>query len=257
MTVPLNALFGFFMVLTRLTGLFLVAPIFSNIVISIRIKAALIIALSAFLTSVQPHLDLPPLTMSAAVPGVISEVLTGVLLGFGFRMAMAAASIAGEIVGLNMGIGMARLLDPNSGLSAAMIQTFYGMLFTIIFLMLDGHHHLLRILNDSFATVPPGKGLSTASILPLLVSESSAMMGLGVRLAAPVLLPLFLLTTAIALISRAFPQANIITFAYGASAVVGMILIALSLPGLYEAFQESLRGADRFAFRVIQALSGA
>lgn len=257
MTLPLASLCAFVLVAMRLTGFFLAAPIFSNVVISIRVKIALLLSLAVFLTGALPAVSLPPFTMSAMVPGIVGEIVAGLLLGFGFRLIMGVAAMAGEVIGLQMGIGMASLLDTNSGQSADVLQSFYGLIFSVLFLTLDCHHHMLRILNDSFVAIPPAKALLSAQVVPLVVAQAGEMLACGCRLAAPVIVPLFLLTTAVAVMSRAFPQANILAFAYGASIVVGMILLALSVPSLREVIVELMHGADRYTGRVIQALSGA
>lgn len=249
----IDAIHCFMVVLLRLSGLAVVSPLFSNSVGSARVKSGLILLLALFISTTLPpahhgkqDIELMPL---------VGEFMIGNVLGFGFRLAYSAATMAGEIAGLQMGLGAASLIDANSGQSAALLESFYGMLFTVMFISLDGHHHMLRIFRESFIAIPAAGGLRQVPV-EMLIAQSGDMIGCGLRLAAPVVIPLMLLTVSMALVSRAFPQANIYSISYGVSMLAGMMFLAAATPGLRDAFGEVLHQADRNAVKFIHVLAG-
>lgn len=256
MTLSMSGFWGFVLVLIRLSGLVAVAPVFSSSIGSPRLKAGMLLILAAFISTTLPAGPREFGHLEAAVPCLAGEFIVGLFLGLGFRMALSAATMAGEIAGLQMGLGAASLIDQNSGQSAALLENFYGMIFTVLFIALDGHHHMLRIVRDSFLAVPAASALARPIPVEMLIAQSTEMLACGCRLAAPIVIPLLLLTVAMALVSRAFPQANIYSISYGMSMFAGLTYLAAATPGLRDAFWQMIKQADRHALRAIQALAG-
>lgn len=255
MNLSTGAIYTFMIVCVRLSGLAVVSPVFSSSIGSPRVKAGMILILSAFIASTLPHGPREIGKADVVIPALIGEFLIGNFLGLGFRLALSAATMAGEIAGLQMGLGAASLIDQNSGQSAALLESFFGMMFTVLFISLDGHHHMLRIFRESFLAVPAASAMTRQLPVESLIAQSGEMIGVGCRLAAPVVIPLLLLTVAMALVSRAFPQANVYSISYGVSMLAGMSFLAAATPGLRDAVWELIRGADRNAMRFIQAIA--
>lgn len=257
MSFVITGLWSFALILVRLSGLFAAAPLFSSVLISAKTKIGIAIFLSIFLAAALPTPNISMSNPDVALPAVAGEFVVGLLLGFGFRLAMTAAMIAGELVGLQMGLGAASLIDPSSGQNAALMGNFYSLAFTVLFVSFDGHHHLLRVLNESFRTMPLAGSKGIIPPIEQIIRQSGETLIHGCRLAAPVLIPLVMLTLASAWVSRIFPQANMLTVSYGISMFVGMLLLAASVPALGGAMWDSIQQADRYAMRVLRALSSA
>jgi flagellar biosynthetic protein FliR len=107
--------------------------------------------------------------------------------------------------------------------------------FGTLFLAFDGHHEVIRTLRASFDAVPPGGGRFNAEVILQLIPQTVAMFGIGIRLAVVVMLPLFLVSIGLALVSRAFPQANIFSLGYSITLLLGLVLLATAGPGLQAA----------------------
>jgi flagellar biosynthetic protein FliR len=240
----------FALVMVRLSGFMLLAPLFSGAFVSGRVKIAVVLAFSAFIAATLPAPSIPLDSFATILPAVVTEFLAGLLIGFGFNLAMSAMAMAGEMIGMQMGLGAASLFDPNSGIDGSLMSNLFMLLFTVLLVSMDGHHQMLRLLVASYTTVPVGgAGMDPLAWKPLL-AHSSEMLALGCRLSAPVVIPLLLLTMTVALISRAFPQVNVVSLTYGVSAIVGLLLLAASLPGMQAAVEESLHAAMECAARL-------
>lgn len=256
MTIPSAKLWMFLLVMVRLSGLMAFAPFFSSALLNPRSRLALLIALSLFMAASLPATVIRPLDSAGTlIPVLAQEFMAGLLLSAGFHIAMAGMSIAGELIGLQMGLGSASLFDPNSGQDGGLMSNFFVGMFIVLFLSLDGHHNMLRELFESYRVIPPGEAVCTAGALETVIGHSNEMLLFGLRLAAPVVIPLLLLTVTVALISRAFPQAGVISIVYGVGTLLGLLLLAATTPGLNSAVLETVKKADGCAYRVLQALT--
>jgi flagellar biosynthetic protein FliR len=254
MIIPMDRLWLFMLVLLRVSGVFALAPFFSSPMISARIKTAFVVVFSILLASSMPSRGNFPDATDMIAPAAM-EFGSGVLIGLGFHMTLAAFTAAGEVIGLQMGLGAASLFDANSGVDGALMSNFLAFTFTIVFLTLDGHHHVLRALAYSYTL--PGSVTSMDAAIQMLILQAGEMLSMGCRMAAPIVIPIFLLTVSTALISRAFPQANVISLSYGLSMLVGFVLLALTIPGLSEAVKSLTNSSDRAVMRMLNGLLGA
>jgi flagellar biosynthetic protein FliR len=197
------------------------------------------------------HVELPPGTLVAAIA---SEFLIGLLLAAGFRLAMTSVSIAGELIGLQMGVSAASIYDPMAASSSSVVPTFMGFLYSVIFLTLNGHHQVLRVLSESFTIVPPLKaGMPSFSIFMSQVAEMAAF---GCRLAAPIGIPIMLISLGTGLISRIFPQANVISLSYGLAMLTGLVLLAVMIGTFDTVVNDSIQHANKAVLRMLNALAG-
>jgi len=256
MTVSMSAFFAFGLALTRVSGLVVMAPLFYGTVASAKVKIGFVVILAIMLTSVRPPKEIDFANFSALATALAAEFAIGLLLAAGFRLAEASVTIAGELAGLQMGVGAASIYDANAGVSSTVMPHFFSVAFTMLFLTFDGHHHLLRALSESFITLPAGSAIRFPAP-ELLISQCMNAICFGFRVAAPIVVPLLIKTASIAMASRVFPQANVLSLSYGASMLVGFILLAASMPEFGSAVWHSIRDADVFTSNMMHALSGA
>src|SRR5271163_2020870 len=140
---------AFVLVLVRMAGLFLTAPVFSSKNINVMLKAAWIL-LVTFL--IFPVVDFKPETLPA--PGlalglaVIREVLVGLSIGMGATMILSGIQMAGQIADTQMGLGLANVIDPMTNTQVSVMGQFYYMVGILVFLSVNGHHMLIKALVD-------------------------------------------------------------------------------------------------------------
>ena len=167
---------------------------------------------------------------------------------------MASVTIAGELIGLQMGMGAAQLYDAQAASNSSAVPTFLGFFYSVIFLTLNGHHQILRVLSQSFEIVPPLKsGLPSFSIF---MGEVAEMTAFGCRLAAPIAIPLVLISLGTGLISRIVPQANVISLSYGLAMLTGLILLATTMSAFDGVVHDSIQHANRSVVNMLHGLAG-
>jgi flagellar biosynthetic protein FliR len=219
-----------FLVSLRLGALFLVAPGFGTLRMPIQFRVLLTVGLAAALAgALGKHAIAVPDTALGLVASGLAESAVGGLLGFGLLAAFAAFAVAGRAMDLQIGFGVANLIDPTSRTQSPQLETMLNLLALAVFFGLDGHHALLRGLAASFERIPPGTGL--AEVGPeALAAQFGIAFSAGLALAAPVVAFLLLIDLGLAVMSRAMPQMNVYFVALPLKIFAGLLMLALSLP---------------------------
>ena len=120
------------------------------------------------------------------------QLLAGAALGFAMRLVFVAVDMAGELAGLQMGLGFASFFDPQNAASTPLVAQFLNLFATLVFLALDGHLLLLSALADSFRALPVGVAAPAGGLLRALIEWSAVIFRGGLSLALPVIAALLI-----------------------------------------------------------------
>lgn len=221
-----NMVLSFYLTLFRISIVLFILPFFGDTLPN-TMKAALLLVLTL---AVWPNLSFPgtafpahPINIAIMFAG---EIVLGMTLGCIVRMLIAAVQIGGAIINFQMGFSMVNSIDPLTGQQEPMTTHFLYMCTMLTFLTLNGHLHLIRALGNSFDIVPPGGLFLTPQLMNEVMLFSKQMFILGVRIAAPVIMALFLVDLALALISRTAPQMNILIMGFPLKISVGFLFLS-------------------------------
>ncbi len=183
-----------------------------------------------------------------------TEVAIGLLLGLLANLVFESMRLAGELVGLSMGLSAATLFNPEDHSQGSLAGTFYGLVAGLAFFLVDGHHALLRLLVLSYRVAPIG----TASIPPgageALVAMAGALFGLGLRIAAPVLTALLLTDLAMAILGRAVPQMPVYFVVLPLKIGIGIALMIVTLPAVLGVLGTGFDHMEADLLRLVEGL---
>ena len=144
-------------IVLRLSIILFMLPIFNTAGVPSTVKALTVIALSLMLFPVISKSIHPiPLEMGSFVSVVLGELIYGILFSLSMLIILGAFEVAGELIGFEMGFGFAQTADPQTGARFAVLAVWTQLIATLVFLSINGHHMILKILVDSFKTVPVG-----------------------------------------------------------------------------------------------------
>lgn len=230
----------FLLVLTRVGGLLVTAPVFSTRLIPVQWKVAFSLLFALLLLPLLPALPEPPPTLWHWMSLAVQEAVFGLTAGFVTSLSLAAIQVAGQIVDVQIGFGMVNVLDPQLGTQVPLIGSFYQVLAMLIFLLSNGHHQLLRAAVASFHAVPLDRFTLAPDLQPYIVQLFSHAFVLGLKLALPVLATLLLTDVGIGLMSRAVPQMNLFVIGLPAKVLVGLIALLLAMPAVAGAVEQVL-----------------
>lgn len=223
------AVFG--LVLARVGGLLVVAPIFGGRQVPAQSKIGLAVVLSLIFTPLQ-------ISHAAAIPpGAVAfgfligrEVLVGLAVGFAVALIFNGVQVGSHLIGIQIGFGLGGVLNPESGADSSVIEGFYSVLATVIFLTANGHHAVLAALARTFELAPVA-GSQLPSINPVQVMALiQSVFVIALRIALPAIGALLLADVAMGLVGRAAPQMQVMVVGAPVKIVIGLIMLAASIP---------------------------
>jgi flagellar biosynthetic protein FliR len=227
----LSAWYGaIFWPLVRVLALFAAAPLLSHRAIPLRIKVGLGVAVTLVLV---PNVAAPPLTDALTGAGLVllvQNVLVGLVIGFTVRIVFAAFELAGELVGLQMGLSFAGFFNPASGTTENAVASFMSLIALLCFLAIDGHLMLLHALAESFRVFPLAGGAQETLDFERLVRLGADLFAIALTLALPFIAVLLLINIVLGVLARVAPQLNIFAVGFPLTLLAGMTLLFTFLP---------------------------
>ena len=222
---------NFLLVSLRAGCILYFCPPWDSSFIPTQIRVFSILGLSLALTPVvSSYLPVFPASWSAGGILVVREFLIGLGFGLVFRFFFAGIEMAGNLVAVQMGFGMATVLDPQTQAQNTLLAQLLVLVATLIFLTINGHHALLRLLAQSYQEVPMQTSVSLpASLFAYVPNLGRLMFNLAVQLLAPVLALLFLTQVALGLVARAVPQIQVMIVGFPLTIAIGFIFLSLTL----------------------------
>ncbi len=216
-----------FLVLLRCTGFVVTAPILGHRAVPGPAKAGLIAVLSVTLAGgAAVAANAGPMLLAAPV-----ELAIGVGLGLTMAASFSVVDAASRLLSIQMGLSLGAVFDPVSGEASTPLEPLFAVLTGLLFLALNLHLAVVRVLAESFRALPIG-GALPSGLFGALASLTAIALELAVKVAMPLALILLLVELAVALVSRAIPQVNVFFLGLPLKILVGIALIAFALPGL-------------------------
>ena len=151
-----SELFGFEMVLARISGFVLFSPILGRSNIPGYAKTGLILVLSVFVYGLGQPMPAPPGTVVELVVRLGVELVVGFVLGFLMQLCAAIVQAGGEIIDAQMGLTMAQIYDASSQANLSVTASLLNILLILDFFAENGHYTLMRLLTTSGELVPYG-----------------------------------------------------------------------------------------------------
>jgi flagellar biosynthetic protein FliR len=236
--LPIEAFLLFTLVLARVSGLVMTAPIYGTSEVPLQVRALLAFGLALVITPTQlGHAAAYPGSLAQYAVFLASELAIGVILGLGIVILFSGIQLAGEAIGQLSGAMLADVLDPASGDSVPLFSHLLYLLAVAVFVCIGGHRMVMAGLLDTFRTIPPAQAALPDSLGWTLVTLIGQSFALGLRAAAPALVSLLLANLVLGLIGRTLPQLNILVLGFSINALLTFGVLILSLGAAVWVFQ--------------------
>ncbi|MCR5663208.1 MAG: flagellar biosynthetic protein FliR [bacterium] len=214
----------------RIALIFVQAPIFG----SNHIPNTVLVAMAVTVTvAMYPTLPVPEDVPSELLPffgAILTQACVGLIIGFVSFLVMAAAQFGGEMLDIQMGLSVAASFDPASHGAINLIRKLQFYTAMNLYLVLDGHHMLLKAISKSFDVIPLTFFQINGDLAMHLLSLSSNLLVIGTQIAAPALSALFITQCALGLLARVAPQMNVFMLSFPLNIAIGLILLTASYP---------------------------
>lgn len=229
----------FFYPLVRILAWLSVDPLLGNRVVPTPYRVSLAVVLAVAVVPTLPPQEPVPLVSGEGMLMLLQQMAVGIALGFSVRIVFATIELAGQFLGLQMGLSFATLFDPINGAQTPVVSQFLIVTSVLILFAFNGHHLIIMALWDSFHIAPiSGDPISTKGFM-ILVQSAGAIFVSGLHLALPVAAALLVANLTIGMMTRASPQLNIFAIGFPISLGAGFLVLYLSLaylPAFLERF---------------------
>jgi len=215
----------FLLVFFRLTGIFIFGPVFGSSVLPVRVKVMLALVLAFCVYPIIPPQVPIELGWGAMAAAIATELLVGLIIGYGASLPLIAMQVGGLMMGHQLGLGLAQVFNPEFNEQTEVLSQFLFLMALAAFLLLNGHHAMLMALVNSFDSVPLGGYVPDGGLVFTITGMLTAMFELGLRVAAPLLCLVFLETIAMGFVARTVPQLNILSLGFPLRIILGLFLL--------------------------------
>lgn len=241
-TISAAWLVGVVLLSLRLGAVFAMTPVLAAGSVPPTIRVLVILGFAAALSAGSspglPGLGAPPELLSspaAMITAAFTELALGATLALGILLAFAAFSMAGQVLGVQMGLGLGQVLDPVTQRSQPVVAVAFDQLALVVFFLVGGHHALLRGLAFSLERFPLGRPWPFEAALEPLLRQVMGLFSLAFSLAVPVVFCLLMVEVALGVVARNMPQMNMLAMGIPAKIVIGLLALALWFGGMGDA----------------------
>jgi flagellar biosynthesis protein FliR len=219
---------GVLLLTVRIAAVLLLTPVLYAVSMPAMVRLLVAIALACVISL--PFGATPavaPADVGALVQAILREASIGATLGLGILMAFAGFALAGNLIDVQIGFGMAQVFDPSTRARLPILSAVFGLFAAVFFFIVDGHHAVMRGVAFSVERFPAGQGWMAQGAAEPLVKQMAALFTLGFALAAPVVLGLLLVEFALGVVSRNLPQMNMLVMGIPVKILVGLLALSV------------------------------
>lgn len=232
------------LVLVRISGLMVFAPVFSSEAIPTRIKAGFVLAVSFLVAPIVAAF--PRAHAELGILAVLGELSVGLVFGLTLSLLFEALNFAGQVLGFQFSFSLVNLMDPNSPAATPLMGQMFSLLGTLTILGAGLHRTMLAALLRTFATAPVG----TVTLDPragwALVTIAGGIFSAALQLSAPVMAATLLAELSVALAGKLAPTLPVMSITVPLKTMLGYGVLIGSLalwPHWIEAHFAALLGS--------------
>lgn len=215
----------------RITTFLVIAPPFSTNAFPLRIKGMLGIGLAlAVAPRVTPGYRSPD--TAGFIIGLLSELVTGALLGFLVMIVFSAIQSAGNLVDLFGGFQLAQGYDPQMMINGAQFARLYQMTALALLFASGGYQLIIGGLARSFTALPVAGSLDLTAPVHAITIAVGQMLLSSVQIAGPLIVVLFLADAGLGLLTRVAPALNAFALGFPLKVLITLTLATLVFAGL-------------------------
>ncbi|MBF0407068.1 MAG: flagellar biosynthetic protein FliR [Candidatus Riflebacteria bacterium] len=223
---------GLFVIsLIRISGFFINLPGFGERTVPNRTKAGL----SVFMVII----ILPHLVMTQSLPEMpiigygfmaMKELTVGLIMGFVVIVSIEALKFAGALAGMQIGLSFVQVANPESSASQAVLAELLQLFSILMFLMLEGHTILTKVLMESFDVIPINQMVFRGTMVEHIVKLTSGIFWLGLQVAMPMICAVILTDLALGIIARTVPRMSVFEIGFAVKIAMGYFMMIVLFP---------------------------
>lgn len=215
------------LVLVRISGLAVFAPLFSSSAIPVRIKTVFVLAVSFLVAPVVA--GFPHAHVELGVMPVLGELSVGLVFGMTVSLLFETLNFTGQILGFQFSFSLVNLLDPNSPVQTPLLGQMFGLLGTLTVIATGLDRVMLASLLRTFVAAPVGSVTFSPREAMALLPMAGGVFSAALQLSAPVLAATLVAEMAVALAGKLAPQLPVMAIDVPAKTLLGYVVLIGSL----------------------------
>lgn len=181
------------------------------------------------------------------------EFIIGMAIGLLAFLPLTALHVAGDQMGVIMGLSMASVMDPLSNSQVSVVGQMTIFLGFWFYFYWNGHLLMIQSVIESLKLLPPG-GLSFFVSSDMDIGKwLQELFKLAIRMLIPFYCSILLADVGLGFLARTVPQMNIFILGMPLKIGLGMIVLIMVLPLLVDVLYENLERYIEFALKSIMA----
>ncbi|MBU2895541.1 flagellar biosynthetic protein FliR [Vibrio hepatarius] len=215
----------------RIGAVFISMPFFGDALIPVWVRSLLALAIVVITAPMMPAMPVVDLFSLTSLFLAFEQAIWGLFFGLILHLLFSIFTTLGQIISMQMGLGMAIMNDPVNGMSVAILGRIFLIFSTLLFLSLEGHLVVIDILIQSFVVWPVGSGLTSAS-LKGIISLFGWMFASALALALPAIVSMLLANISFGVMNRAAPSLNVYALGFPMTMLLGLFSVLISISGV-------------------------
>ena len=207
----------------RIGAFFMAAPIFSANMVPAPIRLLLAAMVTLMLMPLLPPVPIMDGLSPETWLLVAQQILIGAGLGFIVQLLFQVFVVFGQIVAMQIGMGMAQMADPSSGINVTVLSQYALIMTNLVFLAVGGHLVVIYTLAESFTVIPIGLEGFTRDHAWLIAIQGSWLFAGALLMALPIIIAKLVVNVALGVVTRAAPQLNIFVIGFPTMMILGLI----------------------------------
>ncbi len=236
----------------RLSGFLMTLSVIGSRNIPARFRMLLALSITFLVVPVIPAYPAVSLFSLQSFLLIIEQSMIGIVLGFVSRLMLETFVIGAQVVAMQSGLGFASLVDPANGNSVPALGQFFLMLTTLLFISVDGHLVMIRLVVESFTSFPIGTSQDISEMFIQLVSWAKWVFAAALIMALVSIASLLIVNISFGVMTRAAPQINVFAVGFPLTMVTGLILVWLTLAFFLPHFEAQMTRASSLICDMIQ-----
>jgi len=236
----------------RISAFYFAVPVIGARTVPARARLLLALLTTSLVVPLLPNAPIISFFSLQGILAVTKEFLIGLSLGFVMQMVMHVFVLAGQLVALKLGLGFAAQNDPSSGVSVTVLSQFYLLLSTLLFLAINGHLTLIKLIVTSFESFPIMGGGLTANDFQAIVHLFTWMFAAGLLISLPLFTSMLIVNFSFGVMGRSAPQMNILNVGFPITLLFGFLLMWYSLSDFLPLFNQIVDEGLAFAANLMR-----
>lgn len=219
----------FLLILTRVLGLFLAAPVFSHASIPLVAKITLASAFAIMaLPMVHQGITLPNSVWFLAL-WFAKELVVGAMMGIAIRMIFFVLEFASHVITVEIGLQPGPEFDPSTASSQGnplgTIIYFLGLMM----LLSGSEYDILLAFMRSFEIAPLGYFQANSFAADYIILKTADIFKIGILMAAPIIAVNFLINLIFSVLGKVVPKLNVFILSFSVRIFLGTTVLALTV----------------------------